>query len=243
MCSNESVRPAATLCLALLGPIDANIVAFSSNNSISSAPFPGAIATDDETLNFRANVLSFLTKLIADVDTNVVSVASKTLKTILSQREGQEAFGVLSEFDKSYLFPFTVTESKAKLNRDSLLKVGKSRLTEFGELQHRELWSNEFWTTRGASYASWIRLVTFRLTEISSDPVLNSVSIMCLFKVEFASFVFRFVIQDILSTKESDSLIQFLMECILEKENLEIVLEILDCFQFLRFILNYFLFV
>ena len=238
MCSNESVRHAATLCLALLGPIDANIVAFSSESSTFSAHLPGAIATEDETLSFRANVLSFLTKLIVDVDTDVVAVASKTLKTILCQGVGRDAFGVLSEFDKNYLFPFNVTEGKAKLNRDSLLRVGKTRLVEFGELQHAELWSSEFWTTRGKSYSSWIRLVAFRLTAISSDPVLSSVAVMCLLKVEFASFVFPFVIQDILSTKHGDSLVQFLMECILKKDNVEIVLQILGCFQFLRFLMS-----
>ena len=240
MCSNESVRQAATLCLALLGPIDANIVAFSSDQSIFLDDKSGALG---DNVAFHSKLLSFLSKSITDVDVDVVSVAAKTLKAILSQKEGQKAFGVLSEIEKSYLFPFFVTEGRAKLNRKSLLGIGSSRLSEFGELQHAQLWSTELWTTYNKSFSSWIRLVTFRLTEFSSNCVLNSVSVMCLFKVEFASFVFPFAIRDYLSNEGDETpLLRFFMDCIVEKENVEVLLQILGCLQFLRFVFLIFFF-
>ena len=239
MCSQnngEVVRESAAKCLALLGPIEANSVAFSSEEIESE------IATDSSKCT---EILNFLRKFVSDMDISVSKVASCTLKSILLTPTGLSAWKALPDESKDYLSPYFVSPSRIHIQKEILQRWKESQMRKFGDLVDAELWSGALWTTQNKTFSQWIRLLSFKLcSETLGDSYLSYCATMCLFKVDFASFIFPFAIQEILKhNKEKEEeyeestpiVIKLLSKCICERENVESLLLILNCLNFLRY--------
>ena len=244
MCSHhytEPVRHAAAVCLALLGPIDANIVAFSSDQKalICSASSPSQL--NNPIFSLHRNILNLLVKYVIDMDMKVVQVASLCLKIFLCQEGSKPLIEKLSPVIQDYLFPFYVSKTKMRKHQETLLGLCDSQLSTFDDWQSSTISSERLWTTQNKCYAQWIRLLAFRLVSEVHDPMFKAVSGMCLFKVDFASFAFPFAVRELLMSppkmrgKVSPSVLMGLFsQSIKDKENIESLLQVLDCLKFLR---------
>jgi hypothetical protein len=205
---SEEIKTKAAICLGELGFINPYAIAFTSheNRSLSlslfasspdiSSPSSGGSSggSNDNTegdLNIPFQVIKMMATFIVDHDINVSSEASQFLSEFLRTKVGRKCIVEIKRVDSdlySYLFPFFPK------SRSTSKPISEIRDITYVK---KQISSEALWNTEGRSYAKWICNFSSSLCLLTNQEIWRLASSICKYKVQFAEFIFPFLLFEI----------------------------------------------
>jgi len=219
------VEQLASACLGELGPVCSHLISFSSHRVHED----DADKTDELARNVK--ILLMLDGYQIESSKNVVKTARHTLRAVLGEEKGKQAFARLRETDDS---------------RNKFMDVHyRARAQPFPDCEWVSLDNADIWTTHDKSYSEWVcGLCSACIAYGCDDPVLTKCFELSKFKEDFAEFILPYAIYDAVKGGGRDGMAmdvfsKYIQKCLADQDtsrqrSIRLLLRVLDLLRQMR---------